>query len=124
VVDGALIADFGPFNAQSLCLAIDAFARGPLRVNGVVERAVAIQSDAHLATAFPVDILDAAFAFDKLLMSTEFACRLGEEQGAAEALSPVAVGMVELVGRRHAQAGRTEGARHQERARRRDGHAG
>ncbi len=62
----------------------------------------------HLAAEFPIDILEAAFAFDKLLMLTQLACDVWEEQGAAEALRAVAVGLVELVGRIHAQASRTQ----------------
>ena len=39
-------------------------------VDRLVERAVSIQSDAHEPTGFDIDVLEAAFAFGKLLIDT------------------------------------------------------
>ena len=44
------VAHFGPLNAQVLGLAVDAFGAGALVVNDAVERAIAIEGDAHLCS--------------------------------------------------------------------------
>src|SRR6266516_2440160 len=99
----AAIAHFGPFNAEGLGLTVDAFRRGALIINSLVEGPVAIQGHAHASTQFPIDIFDTAFAFGKLGMLTTGSRRLGKEQGTAEALGAVAIGMVELKGGMHRQ---------------------
>src|SRR5207247_3081540 len=106
--DRAEVARFGSLDAQLFGLTVDAFAGGTLAVNGLVERTLAIQSDAHQATSFQVDLLDAAFRFAKLLVVTGLAGRGRIEQRTAIALRPVAVGMPELVGGVHAQADGTQ----------------
>src|SRR2546427_12805966 len=73
------------------------------------EWTVPIQRHASLSTAFPVHIFDAARALSELFMLTTLSCLVGKEQGAAEALSPRATGVVKLRGRLHAQAKRTDG---------------
>ncbi len=77
-------------------------------MNGTSPTAYFTESDAHLPTAFAVDILDTAFAFGKLFMLTAVSVGRGKEQGAAEALSAVAVGMLKLIGRMHAQPDGTQ----------------
>jgi hypothetical protein len=54
------------------------------------------------------DTLDTAFLFTKLLMVTGLAGRRWIEQRTAVALRAVALGMLELVGRMHAQADGTQ----------------
>ena len=56
------------------------------------------------ATQFPVDVLDAAFAFHELFMLARFAGFFWEEQGTLETLSAEAVGVVEGDGWVHGQA--------------------
>ena len=68
------------------------------------ERPLAIQGDTLDAAQFPVDILDAAFAFEELVVRAGGPGWLGKEQGTLKALSTVAVGMVELGGGVHGQA--------------------
>ncbi len=94
----------GALDTQVLGLAVDAFTGGTLVVDRLVERAVAIQGDAHEPTGFDVDVFDAALAFAKLFMVTGLACRLGIEQRTAIALRAVAVGMLKRIGGMHAQA--------------------
>ena len=114
---------FRPFDAQFFGLAVDALATGTLGINGVVEGAISIERDAHLPTAFHIDILDAALAFEKRLLLTSRSRCLREEQGATEALGTIAVGMIKLIGRLHAQPNGT--AWHAiSIALRRDGHVG
>ena len=84
--DGLPIAYFGSFNAQSLSLAVDAFTRSTLIVDGVVERPIAIEQRTHQATFLPIGILDAALAFGELGMRTGLSGACWEEQGAAKAL--------------------------------------
>ncbi len=84
-------------------MTILAFATGALGVDGVVERAVAVERDAHLAAKFDVDIFDAAFAFEELLVGAGLLRGDRKEEGAAKALSAVAVGVLELIGGRHAE---------------------
>src|SRR6266700_1625134 len=99
----AAIAHFGPFNAEGLGLTVDAFGRGALIVNPLVEGPVAIQGHAHASTQFPIDIFDTAFAFGKLSMVAALAGMLRKEQWAAEALGTVAIGVIELKGGMHGQ---------------------
>ena len=91
------VVHFESFSLQSLGLAIDAFAGGALVVNGMIVRAIAIKGDPYLLTQFPVDILDTPFAFGKLGVVAASAGWVRKEQWAAEALSAIAFGMLELV---------------------------
>src|SRR5438105_5053526 len=103
--DGAAIAHFWSFNAQCLCLTIDAFAGRALVVNDVVERAVTVEQGTHESAFLDSDVLDTAFALDKLGMRATLAGGFGEEQGTAIALTAVAVRMPKLEGGLHAQIG-------------------
>ncbi len=104
----AAIADVGSLNAFGLRLTVDALSRGALVRDGVVKRAIAIKRDTHLPASFPVDIFDTATAFEELLMWAALAGLFGKEQGTAEALGAIAVGMLELKVRRHRQLFRAE----------------
>jgi hypothetical protein len=73
-------------------------------IDGLIEWPVAIEGDTHLSSRFPVDILDTATTFGKLGVVAVFSRLLRKEQWTAEALGAIAIGMVELVGRMHAQA--------------------
>ena len=84
--DGTAIAHFGSFDAQSLSLTVDAFTRGALVVDGVVERPVAIEQSAHQSAFLPIGILDAAFAFGELGVLTGLSRARRKKQGAAKAL--------------------------------------
>ncbi len=76
------------------------------RVNGVVEWTVAIEGDTHQSACFDIDVLDTTFAFAKLLMQADLVRCLRKEQRATEPLGAIAIGMIELIGRMHAQASR------------------
>lgn len=67
------------------------------------ERAVAIQGHALDAAEFPIDILDTAFAFDKLFVLTRLTSLHRKKQGTLEALGAIARGMIELDGGMHGQ---------------------
>jgi len=75
------------------------------RIDGVIERTVPIQQGAHQPALFPIGIFDAAFALGELGMRTRLVRACGKEQGAAKALGTKAVGVLERVAGRHAQAG-------------------
>src|SRR5260221_12176325 len=75
-------------------------------MNGTSPTAYFTQRHALDAAQFPVDILDAAFAFGELLMRAGGPGFLWKEQGALEALSAVAIGMIERCGGVHGQADR------------------
>src|SRR5258708_12180015 len=75
-------------------------------MNGTSPTAYFTQRHALDAAQFPVDILDAAFAFGDLLMRAGGPGFLWKEQGAREALSGVAIGMIERCGGVHGQADR------------------
>ena len=77
--NGAAITHFGSFNAQSLSLTVDAFTRSALVVDGVVERPVTIEQNAHEPAFLPIGILDTAFAFDELGMLTGLCCTSRKE---------------------------------------------
>ena len=96
------LAHFGSVNAQGLGLAVDAFSAGTLGVDSVIERAIAIEQDAHQSALFPVGIFDTALGFRELLVVTRLAGWLWEEQGAAKALGTKAIGVLKLVGGMHA----------------------
>ncbi len=100
--------DSGALDAEFFGLAIDALAGCALIVEGAEERAVAVEGDPLNTAEFPVDILDAAFAFGELRMLAGLAGFLRKEQGALEALSVKAIGVVELHGGMHGQANGTE----------------
>ena len=105
----ANVACLGPFNAQVLGLAVDALATGALRVDDVVERPRAIQQGTHEPTGFEIDVLDAALALGELLVVATLAGARWEEELTAIALGAEAVGVLELIGRVHAQACRAIG---------------
>ncbi len=98
------IADFWTFDAQCLCLTVDAFAAGPLIVDDVVEGTIAIQQSAHQPPFLPVEVFDTALTFGKLGMLTARSSQLRKEQGTAKALSAIAVGVLKEEGGMHAQA--------------------
>ncbi len=100
----APIAHFGSLDAQLLGASVDALTAGPLVVKDMEERGITIEGHTLDATQLPVDIFDTATAFDELLMSAGGPGLLWKEQGALEALSTVAVGMVELERGMHGQA--------------------
>src|SRR6266851_7093456 len=98
------ITYFGSFDAECLSLAVDAFAAGALRVDGMVERARAIEQHAHQPAFLPIRVFDAAFAFGELGMRTGLARACRKEQGAAKALGAKAIGVLKLVRGMHTQA--------------------
>src|SRR5438552_4121646 len=102
--DGTAIAHFGSFNAQSLGLTVDAFTRGALVVDGMVERSVTIEQRAHQPAFLPIGIFDAAFTFGELGVLTGLSCAGRKEQGAAKALREKAVGVPKLKDGSHPQA--------------------
>ena len=104
IADRVAIAHLGPFDAQLFGLTVDALGAGALVIHRVVERAVAIEGHAHLATELPVEVLDTAFAFGKLRMVAGLAAWLRKKQRAAKALRAIAVGVGELKGGMHAPA--------------------
>ncbi len=71
----------GLLNAQGLGLTVDAFGTGALTVDGLVERPVPVQRDAHQPARLDVDVFNAAFPFGKLLMLAGLAGGLGEGRG-------------------------------------------
>jgi len=108
VSDRASVADLGALDAELFRLTVDALTSGALVGEGVVERAGAIQSDALDTSEFPVDIFDAAFAFGERCVLACCAGFFRKEQGAWEALSAKAMGVVERDGGVHGQATGTE----------------
>ncbi len=72
IFDGVAIAYFWSFDLLRFGLAIDAFARSALVVNGAIEWPGPIQGDAHQPALLTVDIFDTAFAFLELLMLAGF----------------------------------------------------
>src|ERR1051326_8189660 len=96
------IVNSGSFDAECFGLTVDAFTTGSLVVNGLVDRTLTIKGHTHLSAFFPVDILDAPFAFDELLVLARGTCFLREKQRATEALGTIAIGVVELDGGRQA----------------------
>lgn len=109
ITHGTDIAHFGPLDAESLGVTVDAFGRGALRVDGLVEWSGAIERHTHQATWLDIDVFDAAFALGKLRVVAGLAAGVGEEQRTAVALGTVAMGMSKLVGRLHRQALGTQG---------------
>ena len=102
----ASITHFGVLNAERLGLTVDAFTAGPLSIDGMIERAISIQQGPHQPAFLPIGVFDTAFAKGLLGMRTALARADGKEQGAAKALGAKAVGVLEWVGRGHAQAAR------------------
>jgi hypothetical protein len=98
------IAYFGRSMPRALRLTIDAFCKRALMVDGLVEGVCAVECHLHATTNFPIGIFLAAIAFEKLEMVTGFSRRLRHEQWTTKALRTIAVGMIELEGRHHAQA--------------------
>ena len=85
-------------------MAVAALGTGPLAIDGLEERTVAVQCDAHLSTHLPVEVFDTPFLLEKLRLIAGLFGLLREEQGAAKALRTIAIGVVELEGRHHAEA--------------------
>ena len=104
MADGADLTHFGPLNAQSLCLAIDAFARGPLRVDSMVKRTIPIEQHACQSTTFPIGVFDTAFASRELGLVAGLSSALGKKQRAAKALGQIAIGVLEWVRRVHTES--------------------
>lgn len=100
--DGVPIAEFRTFDTEFFGLTVDALTTGALGVDGLIERPGAIQHDAHLSTAFPIDIFDTAPALDELVMLARLPGGSGMQERTLEALAAIAVGMVELDGWNHA----------------------
>ena len=91
-------------NAQCFGLTVDTLRTGALAVDALVERPISVQHDAHEPTGLDVEVFDAAFLFEKLLMLAGLPRGLRKEQGAPIALGTIALGMLELIRRLHAQA--------------------
>ena len=89
---------------QRFGLTVDALRTGALAVDALVERPISVQQDAHQPAGLDIEVFDAAFLFEKLLVLAGLAGGLGEEQGTTVALGAIAFGMLELIGRLHAQA--------------------
>ncbi len=104
VLDRAPIAHFGPFDPERLSLTVDAFTRGALVVDGLIEGTLAIQQGPHQSALFLIGIFDTTFAPGELGMVTGLARRRSIEQRTAIALHAIAVGVRTLVGGMHAQS--------------------
>ncbi len=94
----AHVARLRSLDAKVFGLAIDAFARGALIVDGMEERTVPIKHESHEASFLQVAVFDTALAFEELLMSTALARVCRKEQGTAKTLGAIAIGMRKLVG--------------------------
>jgi len=97
-VDGALVADLGALDAEGLGLGIDPLGGRALSVEVFVGGGVTVKQDAAEAASLDVDIFDAARSLGELLMVTRWGRRMRMEQGAAELLGAIAVGVVERIG--------------------------
>ncbi len=86
VLDRAPIAHFGPFDPERLSLTVDAFTRGALVVDGLIEGTLAIQQGPHQSALFLIGIFDTTFAPGELGMVTGLARRRWIEQRTAIAL--------------------------------------
>ena len=98
------IAHLWTFDAEFFGLTIDALATGALAIDGLIERAGAVEGNAHVPTSFPIGVDVSAFAFEELRMIAGFAGCLRNKQGATKALRTVAVCMSELKRRNHTPA--------------------
>ena len=108
VAHRAEIAHQRAFEHEIFALAVDAFARGALSVDELVEQTAAIERDADLRPGLPVHVLDTALAFGELLMLTGLASCGRKEQRAAKALGTIAIGVLEVGGGMHGQADGTQ----------------
>src|SRR5436853_5010116 len=102
------IVNSGSFDTEFFGLTVDAFTTRSLVINGLIDGTLTVKSHTHLSPFFPVNILDTAFAFDKLLVFTGSPRFLREKQRATEALGTIPIGVVELKSGMHTQAHRTE----------------
>lgn len=102
--DRATIANSGTLDTSLFGKSVDAFTASSLVVESTEERTIAIEGDTLDATQFPGDVLHTAFAFDTLFVLTRLASLRRKKQGALEALSMIARGMIEEDGRMHGQA--------------------
>src|SRR5450631_1009050 len=100
--------NLGILNSKGLSLTIDTFTTGALGVNGLVERTLTIQGEAHLSSTLNIDLFLASFAFGELGVCAGLACWGGKEKRAAIASSTIAVGMSVVEGRMHAQTNWTQ----------------
>ena len=98
------VADFRSFDAEFFGLTIDAFTTRSLGVDGMIEWAVAIKQDALQSARFPVGIFVTALPVIVAELLTRLIAWSGQDEGAAEALSTIAIGMPEEKARNHAQA--------------------
>ena len=92
----------GSFDAEFFGLTVDAFTTRSLVVNGLVDGTLTVKRHTHQPSFFPVNVLDAPFAFSELLVLTGGTSFLWEKQWATETLGPIAIGMIELDGWVHA----------------------
>ncbi len=94
----------GTFDAEFLGLTIDAFTRGTLAIDGLVERAGTIEIHAHQATQLDVDMFDTALGLVVELFVFTGALQLtsGEEERTAIHLGAIAIGMGKWKGGMHA----------------------
>lgn len=87
----ASIAHARTRDAQFFGASVDTLTTRACLIEGVGEWPLPIERDALDATAFPSDILDAALAFEELLLRTAGSGGLGKEQGRLKALCARAV---------------------------------
>ena len=87
-------------------MTVDAFARGALGVDRLIEETAAIEQHPHQAALLPIEVFDAAAAFGELGMLTDLACPFGKQERTAKALSAIAIGVHKPVGGMHTQAAR------------------
>src|SRR6266571_8454504 len=101
IADGLLVTQLGSLNAEAFGLTVDAFSRGPLPVESLVEGGSAVERHTHLGALFAVEVFDTARAFEKLLVVTGLASGLRKEQGTLKTLGAVAIGVLEALGGHH-----------------------
>lgn len=100
--DRTSIANLGALDAPGLGLTIDAFGRSPLSIDGLVRWRGAISQDSLETAKFDIDVLDAAFLFEKLFVLTGLPCGLWVQERTAKALGTISIGMMELGRGEHA----------------------
>ena len=86
-------------DAQFFGLTVDAFTTGALRVDGLIERSLSIERDAHQPSWLDVDVLDTAVFAELRVIAAGTGLWRGKEQGAAVQRCLVAVGMPKAVHR-------------------------
>ena len=98
------VAYFGSLNPQFLGLTIDAFATRSLGVDGMIEWAVAIKQNALQATRLPIGIFMTTLTVIVAQLFARFLAGDGQDEGTAETLSTIAIGVPEEKAGNHAQA--------------------